>query len=84
MIDRASEEVMAMTEEQLVAELAEQGETLESNAVKMQVIFRKAKAEADMRLAIKAWLKCEPEKRPSAWSLGQRIEEIALSLTSKP
>jgi|GEM_PF-3734548 len=79
--DPVYDQVMAMSEEELVAELAEQGETLESNAAKMQAIFHKAKAEADMRLAIKAWLKCPAEKRPSPAALGQRISEIAAALS---
>lgn len=77
MTDRVLEEIMAMSEEELVAELAKEGETLESNAIKMQAIFHKAKAEADMRLAIRAWLKCQPEKRPTPQALGKRIEDIA-------
>jgi hypothetical protein len=81
MTDRVLEEIMSMSEDELVAELAEEGETLESNAIKMQEIFRKAEAEADMRLAIKAWLKCPEEKRPSPAALGQRIAEIANGLT---
>jgi plasmid stability protein len=81
--DEAYEEVMTMTEAELVAELAEQGETLESNAVKMQAIFHRAKAEAEMRLVIKAWLKCPAEKRPSPAALGQRIADIATDLTRK-
>lgn len=83
MTDRVYEEVMAMSEEELVAELAKDGETLESNAAKMQGIFHKAKAEADMRLAIRAWLKCPADKRPSPQALGLRIAEIASALPKK-
>lgn len=34
-------------------------------------------AGAEMRLAIKAWLKCPADKRPTPAALGQRISEIA-------
>ena len=78
--DKVYEEIMAMSDDDLVAELAKEGETLESNAAKMQAIFHKAKAEADMRLAIKAWLKCPAEKRPTPTALGQRVAEIAALL----
>ena len=33
--------------------------------------------EAEMRAAIKAWLDCPAEKRPTPAALGQRIAEIA-------
>ena len=36
--------------------------------------------EAEIYLAIKAWLECAPEKRPSPQALGQRIAEIATEL----
>jgi hypothetical protein len=36
--------------------------------------------EAEIYLAIKAWLECAPEKRPSPQALGQRIAEIAAEL----
>jgi hypothetical protein len=75
--DLIYEEVMAMSEDELQAELAKEGETLESNAIKMRAIVEKAKSEADMRLAIRAWLKCPVEKRPSPAALGQRIADIA-------
>ena len=38
------------------------------------------KAEAEIYRAIKTWLECAPEKRPSPQSLGQRIAEIAAKL----
>ena len=36
--------------------------------------------EAEIYPAIKAWLECAPEKRPTAQALGQRIAEIAAKL----
>jgi len=36
--------------------------------------------EVELYQAIKAWLECAPEKRPSPQSLGQRIAEIAAKL----
>ena len=36
--------------------------------------------EVELYQAIKAWLECAPEKRPSPPSLGQRIAEIAAKL----
>lgn len=80
--DRVYEEVMAMSEAELAAELAEEGETLESNAVKMRAIFEQAKAEADMRRAIRAWLKCPSEKRPSPAALAAAIEKVAAAFQS--
>ena len=41
---------------------------------------RRERLEVELYQAIKAWLECEPEKRPSAQSLGQRIAEIAAKL----
>jgi hypothetical protein len=35
---------------------------------------------AEMHTAIRAWLSCPAEKRPSAQALGQRIAEIAASM----
>lgn len=37
-------------------------------------------AEAEMRLAIKAWFKCTADRRPTPAALGQRIADIASSL----
>ena len=34
-------------------------------------------AEAEMMMAIKAWLKCPADNRPTPAALGQRISEIA-------
>ena len=36
--------------------------------------------EAEIYLAIKTWLECAPDKRPSPQALGQRIAEIAAEL----
>ena len=36
--------------------------------------------EVELYQAIKAWLECAPEKRPTAQALGQRIAEIAASM----
>ena len=36
--------------------------------------------EVELYQAIKAWLECAPEKRPSPAALGQRIAEIATEL----
>jgi hypothetical protein len=36
--------------------------------------------EAEIYSAIKTWLECPPEKRPSPQALGQRIAEIAAEL----
>ena len=36
--------------------------------------------EVELYQAIKAWLECPPEKRPTAQALGQRIAEIAASM----
>ena len=69
--------IMSMSEDELRAELAKDGETLESAAARGREAFEKAKTRADMQLAIKAWLKCPAEKRPSAQSLGLRIQILA-------
>jgi hypothetical protein len=34
-------------------------------------------AEIQMLGAIKAWLDCPDERRPSAWALGRMVEEYA-------
>jgi hypothetical protein len=75
--DEVYEEVMAMTEEELRAELEAEGKTMEGVAAEMRAIFEQAKAEVDMRKAIRAWLKCPPDKRPTPQALGQRIADIA-------
>jgi hypothetical protein len=37
-------------------------------------------AEDQMRAAIRGWLHCSPDRRPSARALGARIAEIAASM----
>lgn len=80
-IDEEVERIMQMPEAELRAELSAEGKTMEGVAAEMRLVFERAKAEADMRLAIRAWLKCPAEKRPSAFSLGYRIEQIAIDFT---
>lgn len=76
--DEVYEEVMAMSEGELRAELAREGKTMEGVAAEMQQVFERAKAEAQMRKFIRAWLKSPAgEKRPSAWSLGFAVQQIA-------
>jgi septal ring factor EnvC (AmiA/AmiB activator) len=77
MTDRVYEEVMAMSEDELRAEFAKEGKTLEQVADEMQAVFERAKTEAQMRKAIQAWLKCPAERRPSPYALGQAIASIA-------
>lgn len=76
-VDRVYEEVMAMSEQELVAELAKEGETLESNARKMRLIFERAKAQVAMEKFIKAWLKCPTDTRPSVAALCAQLEREA-------
>lgn len=75
--DDEVDRIMTMSEDELRAELAAEGKTMEGVAAEMRQIFERAKVEADMRLAIRAWLKCPAEKRPSAQALGERIASIA-------
>lgn len=78
--DAEVERIMNMSEDELRAELAKEGKTMEAVAAEMTQIFERAKAEAEIRRAIRAWLKCPTEKRPSPAALGQRIAEIAAAL----
>lgn len=79
--DPVYDEVMAMSEEEIRAELAAEGKTMEGVAAEMRVIFERAKAEVNMRKAIQAWLKCPAAKRPSAFSLGYQVEKAAMDFT---
>lgn len=36
----------------------------------------------EMHSAVRVWLECPADRRPSAWALGKRIEEIASALTN--
>lgn len=79
--DEVYEQVMAMSEDELRAELAAEGKTMEIVAAEGRAIFEQAKVEAEMRTAIRAWLRVRPiDKRPSAQALGLRITEIASKL----
>lgn len=79
--DAVYDEVMAMSERDIQIELAKDGKTIEGVAADMKAVFERAKVEADMRLAIRAWLRCPADNRPTPAALGQRIAEIAASLT---
>lgn len=83
MMDAEVNRIMDMSEDELRSELAKEGKTLEGVAAEGRAIFEKAKTQADMQLAIKAWLKCPADKRPSAQSLGLRIQILAEAFLSR-
>lgn len=81
MLDAEDERILNMSRPELEAELAKTGKTFDGAVAQADAAIKRGIAEAEMRLAIKAWLKCAPDKRPSPAALGQRIADIASSLS---
>lgn len=72
--------ILRMSHEELETELAKDGETFDGSVKRVEAVIEKAKAEAEMRRAISAWMRCPQEKRPSAKALGQRIIDLAAAI----
>lgn len=79
-LDAEDERILNLTRPELEAELTKNGETFDGAVARADAAIKRGIAEAEMRLAIRAWLKCPVDKRPSAAALGQRIAEIASAL----
>lgn len=82
-LDPEDERILAMSETELRAEVAADGLDWDTEIAKVTAAIERGKAEAEMRLAIKAWLKCPVDKRPTPAALGQRIAEIASAFSSR-
>lgn len=80
-LDAEDERILNMTRPELEAELAKTGETFDGAVAQADAAIKRGVAEAHMRLAISAWLKCPPDRRPTPAGLGQRIAEIAATVS---
>ena len=76
--DAEDERTLNMTRPEIEAELSKTGETFAGAVAQTDAAIMRGIAEAQMRKAIQAWLKCPAEKRPSAFSLGHQIEQAAM------
>lgn len=81
MLDAEDHRILNMSRPELEAELAKTGETFDGAVAQADAAIKRGLAEAEMRLAIKAWLRCPADKRPSPAALGQRIADIASAIT---
>lgn len=82
--DAEDERILNMSRPELEIELAKSGETFDGAVSRTDAAIQRGKAEAEMRLAIRAWLNAPAGKRPSPAALGQRIAEIASAATAGP